>query len=1121
MKKVAGAILIVLMALLVSCSMDTEDPSSRGAYVTFGQSQSVGSRSLDTSYDVVGYDELYWFYDAVKKDNYGTTGAGAGQKIPGDAYGKGTAGTVGPFSQGKWEFKLYAYSSASNETGSWVANENSLVYASEAIAVSLRGGETKNIAVSVTPQGDTGTVAFQTAGGSKYAYFKWKDGGTDAPVVTFHLDGSKDVNDFTTKVTLGTKDESSGEYKLVGHLSVNILEESTTAIPVDFYNCTVTVSIPGYEDTPLYTQSFSLSVFGGQTTIITGDITENVDSKVSFDVMDSELVVFQSSGIASSSVTPSGNEGATTTVDFSSANLDSGSTYYLTVGAAGSSAQNNDGFVVSEGEYVVGSIDLSLIAVSVEDGTTVQTPVTSFDGDAVTVTTYIEAGLPEVGLQYVGEGDDPTLISYDSTTGELKFSTTHFSTFIVVADAVAMNMDTGMYYGALNTAFNEARDGDSIKLLTNVVVGDRSIKDTPYIKINDKSLSFDLAGHRITPAKDYFYKSGVIYLQNEAYLTIKDSVGNGSIDVRTDSKYPGTDYAAIYAAVALMPEGGHSSSLTVNGGTLAAQYYAIAGNGSSDLGETTITINGGKLISEDGASIYHPQRGVLTVNNGTLEAPDSAIELRSGTLVIDGGTFTATESPTDTDPNGSGTTTKGAAIAIAQHTTKFPINVVINGGTFNGFHALYQKNVQNNPQEAVDKISIEVNGGDFSTLGEGTVPVFSENFSGFINAGTFSDQIDPKYVAVTSELTELGEVWVVTPIFEGSGSESDPYQIGSVDQLKKLAEIVNAGTSFQDEYFILTSDLDFANENWTPIGSSKVLDKDPYSLTKSSFNGFAGTFDGQNHTISNLKINRDSNPTIWAGSYLGLFGVVYPGATLKDFTIDNVDISGSSLLGAAVGYCPSDADSPVGTVTLSGIDVTGKVSITGETNMGALIGRVETKVESVISDCHIVVDDGSKISSSPKTWVSNFAGGLAGSLYSTTSNVIKDVSVANLTVEGDVEGVGALCGHINHGTVSNVTISNVTAQIDSGRSTGNDRKSIGAIAGLIGGSASDSGATLLKISGTNSFKNVVIKFPIAKFTPNCHGLVGTYRTDSIDSIDPSSSVTGATSYEGIGFTFAE
>lgn len=1121
MKKVSGAILIVLMALLVSCSMDTEDPSSRGAYVTFGQSQSVGSRSLDTSYDVVGYDELYWFYDAVKKDTYGTTGAGTGQKIPGDASGKGTAGTVGPFSQGKWEFKLYAYSSASDETGSWVAKANSLVYASEAIPVSLRGGETKNIAVSVTPKGDTGTVAFEN--GSEYAFFKWNDGGTDAPVVTFHLDGSKDVNDFTTEVTLGEKEESSGEYKLVGPLAVTISGVSTTAIPVDFYNCTVTVSIPGYKDTPLYTQSFSLSVFGGQTTIITGDITENVDSKVSFNVMDSELVVFQSSGSASSSVTPSGNEGATTTVDFSSANLDSGSTYYLTVGAAGSSAQNNDGFVVSDGQYVVGSIDLSLIAVSVADGTTVQTPVTSFDGEAVTVTTYIETGLPEVSLQYVGEGNAPTLISYDSTTGELKFSTTHFSTFIVVADAVALNMDTGMYYGALNTAFNEARDGDSIKLLADVEVGDANTEGA-YIVILDKELRFDLAGHVITVADDYKWNGGVIEIKQGGSLTIDDSSTGqtGGINV---VKEPVDFYNLVYDCVVLFPDknSGNGASLIINGGNYRSTAYTISGNGSITENEKTyVEINGGNFYSTDSQNIYHPQIGTLVVNGGTFDALEAAIEVRAGDVTINDGSFTARrETGAYCNSNPGGDTTGGAAIAIAQHTTQFPINVVIKDGLFKGYYALHQKNVESNPQEAVDKISIEVNGGDFSTLGEGTVPVYSENFSGFINAGTFSDQIDSEYVAVTSKLAESEESWVVTPIFEGSGSESDPYQIGSVDQLKKLAELVNAGTSFQDEYFILTCNLDLANENWTPIGLSKVLDKDPYSLTKSSFNGFAGTFDGQNHTISNLMINRDSSPTIWAGSYLGLFGVVYPGATLKDFTIDNVDISGSSLLGAAVGYCPSDADSPVGTVKLSGIYVTGEVSIKGESNMGALIGRVETKVESVISDCHIVADDGSGIFSNPKTWVSNFAGGLAGSLYSTTSNVIEDVSVANLIVEGDVEGVGALCGHINHGTVSDVIISNVTAQIDSGRSTGNDRKSIGAIAGLIGGSASDSSATLLKISGTNSFKNVVIKFPIAKFTPNCHGLVGTYRTDSIDSIDPSSSVTGATSYEGIGFTFAE
>lgn len=1081
------AICAIIACLFSACSIDNSQPGEgRGVgYVTFGNQLTSSARSLTPSYDVAAYEELYWFYDAAKGDSYGTTGAGVGQKIPGTD-GKGLAGKVGPFSQGTWNFTLYAYSSESKDT---------LVYKGETGDVVITAGAVTNIPVSVEPKGDTGIIQF-----GKNAYFTWANGGGDGkPIIKFILTRT-DVESDPIEITATLANKKDGTFMLEGVLS--------DSVPVGYYNCHISAYLDGYESTPLAEQEISFRVYGSAAVIIDGDITEGVNSYVSFDVADTSMEVF------------SGNAGEVTvndvTVDFSGAGLDEASTHYLTLeSVSGTSADSlyQSASSVPEDEYdriAVTSLDLTLSQVTSDNN---QSAVTTFS-EPVTVTTTVASGLENVTVVYDGEGEQPQGVSYTASTGELSFKTSHFSRFYVLADSRVLNVEKGTYYASLADAIVDVDDGETIQLAGDIVLHNQ-------IGFSNRDFTLDLAGHSIKPSNDLVLTSGVIYLQNNVDMTIKDSVGNGSIDVRTDSKYPGTDYAAIYAAVALMPEGGHSSSLTVNGGTLAAQYYAIAGNGSSDLGETTITINGGKLISEDGASIYHPQRGVLTVNNGTLEAPDSAIELRSGTLVIDGGTFTATESPTDTDPNGSGTTTKGAAIAIAQHTTKFPINVVINGGTFNGFHALYQKNVQNNPQEAVDKISIEVNGGDFSTLGEGTVPVFSENFSGFINAGTFSDQIDPKYVAVTSELTELGEVWVVTPIFEGSGSESDPYQIGSVDQLKKLAEIVNAGTSFQDEYFILTSDLDFANENWTPIGSSKVLDKDPYSLTKSSFNGFAGTFDGQNHTISNLKINRDSNPTIWAGSYLGLFGVVYPGATLKDFTIDNVDISGSSLLGAAVGYCPSDADSPVGTVTLSGIDVTGKVSITGETNMGALIGRVETKVESVISDCHIVVDDGSKISSSPKTWVSNFAGGLAGSLYSTTSNVIKDVSVANLTVEGDVEGVGALCGHINHGTVSNVTISNVTAQIDSGRSTGNDRKSIGAIAGLIGGSASDSGATLLKISGTNSFKNVVIKFPIAKFTPNCHGLVGTYRTDSIDSIDPSSSVTGATSYEGIGFTFAE
>lgn len=1086
------AICAIIACLFSACSIDNSQPGDdRGVgYVTFGNQLTSSARSLTPSYDVAAYEDLYWFYDAKKVDSYGMTGQGNGQKIPGTD-GKGLAGEVGPFSQGTWNFTLYAYSSASKET---------LVYKGETGDVVITAGAVTNIPVSVEPQGGTGIIQF-----GKNAYFTWAvaGGGIGKPIVKFTLTRTDATADpIVITVTPNNKNDD-GVLMLEGTLS--------DSVPVGYYNCHISAYLnEEYESTPLAEQEISFRVYGNAAVIIDGDITEGVDSYVSFyasfDADDTGLEVF------------SGNATEVTvndvTVDFSSAGLDEASTHYLTLesvsGAAAESLyQDASSVPVDESNRVaVTSLDLTLSQVTSDNN---QSAVTTFS-EPVTVTTTVASGLENVTVVYDGKGEQPQDVSYTASTGELSFKTSHFSRFYVLADSRILNVEKGAYYASLADAIADVDGGETIKLIDNIVLHNQ-------IVFSNRKFTLDLAGHSIKPSNDLVLTSGVIYLKNDVNMTIEDSVGTGSIDMRTERLDANNQYAAIYAAVALMPEGGYSSSLTVNGGTLAAQYYAIAGNGSSGLGETAITINGGTLISADGASIYHPQRGVLTVNDGTFVATDSAIELRSGTLVINGGTFTATESPIDTAPNGSGTTTKGAAIAIAQHTTKFPINVVINGGTFNGYHAFYEHTPQDEPN--LDVISIQINGGTFNAPNDSKMPVHSEDFSGFINAGTFSDQIDSKYVAVTSELAESGEAWVVTPIFEGSGSESEPYQIGSVDQLKKLAELVNAGTSFQDEYFILTCNLDLENENWTPIGTAESLEDDPYAQKEGYFNGFAGTFDGQGHTISNLLINQETNLASWAGAYLGLFGVVYPGATLKDFTINNVDITGNSFLGAAVGYCPNDADFPVGTVKLSGIDVKGKVNIEGESNMGALLGRVETQIESVISDCHIVADEGSEISSSPTGLYTNFAGGLAGSLYSTTSNVIEDVSVANLTVTGDVEGVGALCGHINHGTVSDVKINNVTAQIVSGRSTGNDRKSIGAIAGLIGGSASDSGVALLKISGTNSFENVVIQFPIAEFTPNCHGLVGTYRIDSIDSIDPSSSVTGATSYEGISFTLAE
>ena len=68
--------------------------------------------------------------------------------------------------------------------------------------------------------------------------------------------------------------------------------------------------------------------------------------------------------------------------------------------------------------------------------------------------------------------------------------------------------------------------------------------------------------------------------------------------------------------------------------------------------------------------------------------------------------------------NGNGSTTKGVAIAVAQHTTNRDIKVNITGGSFTGYHAMAVQNPQNNSVENFKKIKVEVTGGNFTANGK-------------------------------------------------------------------------------------------------------------------------------------------------------------------------------------------------------------------------------------------------------------------------------------------------------------------------------------------------------------------------------------------------------------------
>lgn len=215
-----------------------------------------------------------------------------------------------------------------------------------------------------------------------------------------------------------------------------------------------------------------------------------------------------------------------------------------------------------------------------------------------------------------------------------------------------------------------------------------------------------------------------IHAQDGADIALIDSAitatGNGTGVVFIGEYANGEE--AISAGSSVFP------TLTITDSTIVSDSFALAGNGASH--GTVIEINSSTLTSELAAAIYHPQYGEMTIVNSNITGT-SGIEVRAGIVTVTSGNITATGDPFASDPNGNGSTTDGAAIALVQHTTALPTQVTVTGGTLNGIRAFYQANLQGNDAAALEKIAINLQGGTYN--GE----VYSENKTGYITGGQY------------------------------------------------------------------------------------------------------------------------------------------------------------------------------------------------------------------------------------------------------------------------------------------------------------------------------------------------------------------------------------------------
>lgn len=169
--------------------------------------------------------------------------------------------------------------------------------------------------------------------------------------------------------------------------------------------------------------------------------------------------------------------------------------------------------------------------------------------------------------------------------------------------------------------------------------------------------------------------------------------------------------------------------------------------------------------------------------------------------------------------------------------------------------------------------------------------------------------------------------------------------IADADELLAFAAAVNSGGAEASGMAVLTADIDCSSiTDWTPIGDCGMSAWTHVNLTTTG-TLFAGTFDGQGHTISNLKMNFASSGS-WKA--YGFFGGLSDGAVVKDLIFDNscsmnVSASYGSSFGVLAGLVKGATIENVvsyAAVTGGGTSSLGNNNAAGRTMVGGIIGEV-------------------------------------------------------------------------------------------------------------------------------------------------------------------------------------